>query len=190
VWSYRRKENSLEKRAFTALSKHFGGRIMPYMKEHIDSGIIASLGVVLLLVFAYSRGIIPTGYDVFALSLFAVIMIILGSDLPDIDSRIAPIHKIFQILIPGAVIIVSLVFLKVNIVLALVHGAVSFIFYTRLMPGHRQFIHTMRAGLLFGVIVAILLHSVFGSLILSIWSGLCLSFGYFVHLAKDGWIRI
>jgi membrane-bound metal-dependent hydrolase YbcI (DUF457 family) len=72
---------------------------MPYMKEHIDSGIIAGLGVVLLLAFAYSRGIIPTSYDLFSLSLFAVIMIILGSDLPDIDSRTAPIHKIFQILV-------------------------------------------------------------------------------------------
>jgi hypothetical protein len=163
---------------------------MPYMKEHIDSGIIASLGVVLLLVFAHSRGIIPTGYDVFALSLFAVIMITLGSDLPDIDSRNAPIHKIFQILVPGAVVIISLVFLKVNIVLALVHGIVALIFYTKLMPGHRQFVHTMRAGVLFGGVVAILLHSVFGSFVLSVWSGVCLSFGYFVHLAKDGWIKI
>lgn len=41
---------------------------MPYMKEHVDSGIIASLGVVLLLVYAYSRGIISVGYDVFVLS--------------------------------------------------------------------------------------------------------------------------
>lgn len=163
---------------------------MPYMKEHIDSGIIASLGVVLLLVFAHSRGIIPTGYDVFALSLFAVIMITLGSDFPDIDSRTAPIHKIFQILVPGAVVLISFVMLKLDIMLSLVHGIVALIFYTKLMPGHRQFVHTMRAGILFGGIVAISLHSVFGSLVLSVWSGLCLSFGYFVHLAKDRWVRI
>lgn len=163
---------------------------MPYMKEHLDSGIIASLGVVLLLVYAYTRGIIPTSYDVFALSLFAVIMITLGSDLPDIDSRTAPIHKIFQILVPGAVILISLVLLKLGIWLSLVHGIVVLIFYTKLMPGHRQFVHTMRAGVLFGGIIAILLHSVFGSVVLSIWSGLCLSFGYFVHLAKDRWVRI
>lgn len=95
---------------------------MPYMKEHVNAGIIASLGVVLLLVFAYSRGIIPTGHDVFALSLFAVIMIILGSNLPDIDSRNAPIHKIFQILVPVAVILISLVLLKLDMWLSLVHG--------------------------------------------------------------------
>lgn len=163
---------------------------MPYMKEHVDSGIIASLGVVLLLVFAYSRGIIPMGYDVFALSLFTVIMIILGSDLPDIDSRNAPIHKIFQILVPGAVVLISFVLLKLDIMLSSVHGIVALVFYTKLMPGHRQFVHTMRAGILFGGIVAVLLHSVFGSFVLSIWSGLCLSFGYFVHLAKDRWVRI
>ncbi|AJZ76207.2 metal-dependent hydrolase [Candidatus Nitrosotenuis cloacae] len=163
---------------------------MPYMKEHIDSGIIASLGVVLLLVFAYSRGIIPTGYDVFALSLFGVIMIVLGSDLPDIDSRNAPIHKIFQILVPGAIVLISFVMLKLGIMLSLAHGIVALVFYTKLMPSHRQFVHTMRAGLLFGGVVAILLHSVFGSFVLSVWSGLCLSFGYFVHLAKDRWVRI
>jgi hypothetical protein len=163
---------------------------MPYMKEHIDSGIYASLGVVLLLAIGHVRGFIPTANDLFTMSLFAVIMITLGSDLPDIDSRTAPIHKIFQILVPGAVVIISLVFLKVNIMLALVHGAVGFIFYTRLMPGHRRFVHTMRAGILFGGIVTILLHSIFGSLILSVWSGFCLSFGYFVHLAKDRWVRI
>jgi hypothetical protein len=163
---------------------------MPYMKEHVDAGIIASLGVVLLLVFAYSRGIIPTGYDVFSLSLFASIMIILGSDLPDIDSRTAHIHKIFQILVPGAAILISFVLLKLEIWLSLVHGIVALVFYMRLMPGHRQFVHTMRAGLLFGGIIAILLHSVFGSLILSVWSGVCLAFGYFVHLAKDRWIKI
>jgi hypothetical protein len=163
---------------------------MPYMKEHVDAGIIASLGVVLLLVFAYSRGIIPTGYDLFSMSLFASIMIILGSDLPDIDSRNAPIHKIFQILVPGAAVLISLVILKLDIMLSLVHGAVGFIFYTKLMPGHRQFVHTMRAGVLFGGIVVILLHSMLGSLILAVWSGVCLSFGYFVHLAKDRWVRI
>lgn len=163
---------------------------MPYMKEHVDSGIIASLGVVLFLVFAYSRGIIPTGHDVFALSLFAVIMITLGSDLPDIDSRTAPIHKVFQILVPGAVILISFALLKIDIWLSLVHGMVALIFYAKLMPGHRQFVHTMRAGVLFGGIVAILLHSVFGSFVLSVWSGACLSFGYFVHLAKDRWVRI
>lgn len=163
---------------------------MPYMKEHIDSGIIASLGVVLFLVFAYSHGIIPTGYDLFSMSLFAVIMIILGSDLPDIDSKNAPIHKIFQILVPGAVVLISFVLLKLDIVLSLIHGIIALIFYTKLMPGHRQFVHTMRAGVLFGGVVAILLHSIFGSFVLAIWSGVCLSFGYFVHLAKDRWIRI
>jgi membrane-bound metal-dependent hydrolase YbcI (DUF457 family) len=163
---------------------------MPYMKEHIDSGIIASLGVVLLLVFAYSQEIIPTSYDLFSMSLFASIMIILGSDLPDIDSKNAPIHKIFQILVPGAAVLISFVLLKLDIMLSLVHGIIALVFYTKLMPGHRQFVHTMRAGVLFGGIVAILLHSVFGSLILSTWSGLCLSFGYFVHLAKDRWIRV
>jgi len=160
------------------------------MKEHIDSGIYASIAVVLLLLFAHSKGIVPTGYDLFILSLFAVIMITLGSDLPDIDSRNAPIHKIFQILFPGVVILISLVLLKPDVVLSLVHGIVALVFYTKLMPGHRQFVHTMRAGVLFGGIIAILLHLVFGSLILSIWSGICLSFGYFVHLLKDRWIRI
>lgn len=163
---------------------------MPYMKEHLDSGIIASLGVVLLLVFAYSRGIIPMGYDLFSMSLFASIMIILGSDLPDIDSRNAPIHRIFQILVPGATILISFVLLKLDIWLSLIHGMVALIFYTKLMPSHRQFVHTMRAGVLFGGIIAILLQSVFGSLVLSVWSGVCLSFGYFVHLAKDRWIKV
>lgn len=163
---------------------------MPYMKEHLDSGIITSLGVVLLLVFAYSRGIIPTGYDLFSMSLFASIMIILGSDLPDIDSRTAPIHRLFQILIPGVVVLISFVMLKLDIMLSLVHGIVALVFYMRLMPGHRQFIHTMRAGLLFGGIATILLHSVFGSLVISIWSGACLSFGYFIHLAKDRWMKV
>jgi hypothetical protein len=160
------------------------------MKEHLDSGIIASLGVVLLLVFAYSCGIIPTGYDVFTLSLFAVIMITLGSDLPDIDSRTTPIHKIFQILVPGAVVLTSFVLLKLDVVLSLVHGIIALGFYTKLMPGHRQFVHTMRAGLLFGVIIAILLHSVFGSLILSVWSGVCLCFGHCIHLVKDRHVRL
>ena len=33
---------------------------MPYMKEHLDAGFRASVLVVGLLVFAYTRGIVPS----------------------------------------------------------------------------------------------------------------------------------
>ena len=41
----------------------------------------------------------------------AVIFMVIGSDLPDIDAKRAPISKLFQILVPGTVVLLSLALL-------------------------------------------------------------------------------
>ena len=78
------------------------------MKEHLEAGFYATMGVVALLIAGFHYGYIARQYDVFRLSLLAVIFIMIGSDLPDIDAKKAPISKMFQILGPGTVVLVSL----------------------------------------------------------------------------------
>ena len=63
---------------------------MRYMKEHLEAGFYASMGVIALLVTGFHYGYIATQYDVFRFSLLAVVFIIIGSDLPDIDAKRAP----------------------------------------------------------------------------------------------------
>ena len=80
---------------------------VPYMREHIDAGSHASLVVVSMLLWAYTKGMIPTHHDLVGLSVFAVISIVVGSDLPDIDARRAPISQMFQVRVLGTVVLVS-----------------------------------------------------------------------------------
>ena len=77
---------------------------MPYMWEHINAGIYASVAVCILPVVGVVRGFIPTSYDL-CRSLTAFIAITIGSDLPDIDAKRAPISRMFQILVPATVTI-------------------------------------------------------------------------------------
>ena len=81
---------------------------MPCMMEHLNAGFYASMGVVTVLITGFHYGYIASQYDVLRFSLLAVIFIIIGSDLPDIDAKKAPISKMFQILGPGTVVLVSL----------------------------------------------------------------------------------
>ena len=159
------------------------------MKEHIDAGLQASLVVVGLLLWAYTRGFIPTHHDPVGLSVLAVIGIVIGSDLPDIDAKRAPISKMFQIAVPGAVVLLSLGTLGLSPPFALLLGAVSFWLYAKRMPRHRGSVHTI-TGLLFGALPAAVLYPALHVLTLCMWSGLCLAFGHFVHLLKDNWVRI
>ena len=131
-----------------------------------------------------------TQYDVFRFSLLAVIFIIIGSDLPDIDAKRAPISKMFQIAVPGTVVLLSLGTLGLSPPFALLLGAVSFWLYAKRMPRHRGSVHTIRAGLLFGALAAAVLYPALHDLTLCMWSRLCLAFRHFVHLLKDRWVRI
>lgn len=67
------------------------------MKEHIDAGFITSFIVSSLLFAGHAKGLVPTLHDLFVLMLFGWIGIVIGSDLPDIDSRTAPIHSFLGI---------------------------------------------------------------------------------------------
>ena len=122
--------------------------------------------------------------------MLAVIGIVIGSDLPDIDAKSAPISKLFQILVPGAVVLVSLGLLGVWPPLAFALGAIAFAVYTWRMPRHRGGIHAVRAGVLLGAILAALLYTILGDARLCLWAGLCLTFGHVVHLWKDRWVRL
>ena len=99
---------------------------MPYMMEHLKAGFYASMGTVALLIVGFYYGYVATQYDVFRFSLMAVIFIIIGSDLPDIDAKRAPISKMFQIAGPGTVVVLSLGTLGLSPPFALLLGAVSF----------------------------------------------------------------
>ena len=57
------------------------------MKEHIDAGIHVSLVLVGLLVYSYTRGIVPSLDMLTRLSVLATIGTVVGSDLPDIDAK-------------------------------------------------------------------------------------------------------
>lgn len=67
------------------------------MKEHIDAGFITSFIVSSLLFVGHAKGLVPTLHDLFVLMLFDWIGIVIGSDLPDIDSRTAPVHSFLGI---------------------------------------------------------------------------------------------
>ena len=163
---------------------------MPYMKEHIDAGLQTSLVVVGLLLWAYTRGFIPTHHDLVGLSVLAVIGIVIGSDLPDIDAKSAPISKMFQIVVPGAVVLVLLGTLGLWPPFALLLGAIALWLCTKRMPRHRGSVHTIRAALAFGAITTAVVNPILHDLVLSIWAGLCLAIGHLIHLYKDRWIRV
>ena len=110
---------------------------MPYMREHLEAGFYASMGVVALFIARFHYGYVASQYDVFRFSLLAVIFIVVRSDLPDIDAKSAPISKMFQIAIPGAVVLVSLELLGLWPPLAFALGAVALWLYTTQMPRHR-----------------------------------------------------
>lgn len=60
---------------------------MPYMREHIDRGIQTSLVLVGLPMWAHTGGIIPTHPDLVGPSVYAVIGIVVGSDLHHLVPR-------------------------------------------------------------------------------------------------------
>ena len=80
--------------------------------------------------------------------MFAVIGIVIGSDLPDIDAKRAPISKMFQIFVPGTLVLVSLGWVGLWPPLGFALGALALWLYPKQMPRHRGSVHTIRAGLL------------------------------------------
>ncbi len=67
----------------------------------------------------------------------------------------------------------------------------SLLVFLRILPPHRRFIHTIRAGLIMGAILALLLVVLihFPAKV-SLWTGLSLFLGHLLHLWKDRWIRV
>ena len=63
---------------------------MPYVTEHLKAGFYASMGAVAISIARFYYGYVATQYDVLRLSILAVIFIIIGSDLPDIDGKQPP----------------------------------------------------------------------------------------------------
>ena len=152
--------------------------IVPYMKEHLEAGVSAGLVMIGLLFLAYMKGVISSGDYILRLSTLAFIGIVIGSDLPDIDAKRAPVSKMFLIIVPATVMIVALGLLRLWLPLSLGLGAIALWAYTKHMPRHRGSLHTVRAGLVIGAITALLLVPILRDVFLCLWGGLCLALGY------------
>ena len=60
------------------------------MRKPLEVGFYTSVGIVALLIAGVHYGYIGTQFDVFRFSLLAVIGVVIGSDLPEIDPKSAP----------------------------------------------------------------------------------------------------
>ncbi len=162
------------------------------MMEHLDAGFKGAVVHLLIVLGMYETGIIvDSWYTLVGFAGFGSAALVVGSDLPDIDAKSAPIHKLFGILVPGSVLLVLLGPLGIPFLWACAAAGLSFMAYLRLMPPHRRFIHTTRAGLIMGTILAILLALVVDlSAKVSLWGGFSLFLGHMVHLWKDRWIKV
>ncbi len=117
--------------------------------------------------------------------------LVVGSDLPDIDAKSAPIHKLYLVLVPGSVILIFLGPVGFSLRWASIAAALSLLAFLRLMPPHRRFIRTIRAGLMMaGVLAGLLVVLVGFPGKIGLWTGLSLFLGHVIHLWKDGWVRI
>ncbi len=165
---------------------------MPMMMEHLDAGFKGAVVHLLVVLGMYETGIVVDSWQTLVGFLgFGSAALVVGSDLPDIDARSAPIHKLFAVLVPGSVLLVLLGPMGIPLQWASVAAGLSFLAFLRLMPPHRRFIHTARAGLIMGAILAVLLVVVVQvNAKVSLWTGFWLFLGHMVHLWKDRWIRI
>lgn len=165
---------------------------MPMMMEHLDAGFKGAVVHLLIVLGMYETGImVESWHELVGFVGFGSAALVVGSDLPDIDAKSAPIHKLFAILVPASVLLVLLGPLGIPFLWAFVAAGLSGFAFLRLMPPHRRFIHTTRAGLIMGAILAILLAAMVNiTAKVSLWAGFSLFLGHMVHLWKDRWIRV
>ncbi len=82
---------------------------MPMMMEHLDAGFKGLVPHFVLVLAMFKTGIlIGSWHEFVGFTVLGSLALILGSDLPDIDARSAPIHKLFAVLVPATVLLVLL----------------------------------------------------------------------------------
>lgn len=130
--------------------------------EHFDSGMYACIPYFFLALSFYLSGfLINSGFELVEFTVFGVIALTVGSELPDIDLKNSHIHRMFLILFPPLIAL------------------------RKLMPGHRKFIHTIKCGAMFGLMLASICLLAGVEIKLSFWLGVFLFLGIIVHLMKD-----
>ncbi|MBP7199468.1 MAG: hydrolase [Thermotogaceae bacterium] len=193
---------------FPAAARSSGESAMPDFKTHVTWGLFSYpvymlvamliIEIAKLPIIVDSR-IIGTGY----------LLYILGSDLPDIDSKQALIKRTLEVMIAGVVssiIYSSLISPKIQpILLSWIYSlpvAVTISFSMAIICGivtskildllsHRGFFHTIWAGLLYGAIVLALLLPRSGASAGNFsyteigFLSLAGTTGYFLHLLLD-----
>ena len=123
-------------------------------------------------VFLFSPVFIPLGFsyqlsfELVEFTVFGIIALMVGSELPDIDLRNSHIHRMLLILFP------------------------QFIVFRKLMPRHRKSIHTVKCGAMFGLMLASIYLLTGVEITLSFWLGVSLFLGVIVHLAEDKYLKI
>lgn len=121
--------------------------------------------VVALLVAGFHYGYVASQYDVFRFFLGGHIHH-LGSDLPDIDAKRAPISKLFRILVPATVVLVSLGLLSLWPPIRFRARGYSPLVLHDANARHTGSVHTIRAGLSFVPLATAVLYQVLQDLIL------------------------
>ena len=162
---------------------------MPLMGKHIDCGIYACVPYFFLVMGMHHAGLINSIETVQFLS-FGITALIIGSDLPDIDAKKAPVRGLLAVAIFGAVFIGSVKFYKLSHLLAGSLATGSVLTYEKKMPKHRGFMHTVRAGLLLGLVLSVISLNLGASLTLAIWVGFSLFVGCLVHLSADRHLKL
>lgn len=162
---------------------------MPRMGQHTDCGIYACIPYLFLVLAIYQAGLIGSSFECLQFLTFGVIALIVGSDLPDIDARKAPIHDLFLITTFGVVYVASAILGGLRPFPALTLASVSVVVFKKKMPGHRGFMHTIRASMLFGLSLSVISFCLGASLVLAAWVGLSLFAGCVLHLVMDGHLK-
>ncbi|MBS3060012.1 MAG: metal-dependent hydrolase [DPANN group archaeon] len=161
---------------------------MPFQKVHKFFGFL-----VFLIYAAFAVVFLPDPpmLDLLLLLAIGLFFIIVGSVLPDIDTKKSWIFKQLKFFLAGAVFVVSFFILSGNNALGvsiLVSSALSLLFIMFIglfLPRHRGVVHRLKTGVVYGLLSMGLTYIVLGSVELSAIIGAFASLGYFSHLLLD-----
>lgn len=162
---------------------------MPRAKKHLLYGAMTLPAPLSLLLFIYHFGCISI-VDFLKFVFLGGIALLIGSDLPDIDARSAPIHEGIGLVIPPAVFWGSVYFIGLDYIAATALTAASITAFFKLLPKHRGFIHSVRVGCFFGCLISLLIYFLWFRVWLSLWTGVSLLMGYLIHLLTDEELKI
>ena len=163
---------------------------MALLREHFRFGVIAG-GLVYGVVFAFAfyAGLFSDFHTLLVSFILGFIALVVGSLLPDMDAPRPSIHDTLLVFF-GSLITIIMQRFGFTPVALLTAPLLSVWIDRNYLPPHRGFIHTVRAGVIFGILLSAVLYAfLIKNLFLCMWSGFCLALGHLVHLAKDKWIR-